>query len=145
VSLTKQNKNIRKRLTFKSTTDNLAAIREFVKTTAHQAGFSKDVAGKIILAVDEAVTNVIKHAYRYSEDGKILISISFIKNKFSISISDKGTHFDSKLIKDPDLEEYYEQKRVGGLGMFLMKKLMDDIKYSQLQNRNKVTLIKYLR
>lgn len=143
--MSNKSKNIRKRLTFKSTTDNLAAIRDFVKATANEVGFSKDDSGKIILAVDEAVTNIIKHAYKYSKEGKILVSISFIKNKFSISISDKGTHFDSKLIKDPDLEEYYKQKRVGGLGMFLMKKLMDDVKYSQPQNRNKVTLIKYLR
>ena len=143
--MSKQNKNIRKRSTLKSSTDNLSAIRDFVKSTALQVGFSKDVSGNIILAVDEAVTNVIKHAYNYSDAGKILVSISFIKNKFSISISDKGTHFNSKLIKDPDLEEYYKQKKVGGLGMFLMKKLMDDVKYSQPQNRNKVTLIKYLR
>ncbi|MEE9430748.1 MAG: ATP-binding protein [Melioribacteraceae bacterium] len=143
--MSKQSKNIRKRSTFKSSTDNLSAIRDFVKSTALQVGFSKDVSGNIILAVDEAVTNVIKHAYNYSDAGKILVSISFIKNKFSISISDKGTHFNSKLIKDPDLEEYYKQKKVGGLGMFLMKKLMDDVKYSQPQNRNKVTLIKYLR
>ena len=143
--MSKQNKNIRKRSTFKSSTDNLSAIRDFVKSTVLLAGFSKDVSGNIILAVDEAVTNVIKHAYNYSDAGKILVSISFIKNKLSISISDKGTHFNSKLIKDPNLEEYYEQKRVGGLGMFLMKKLMDDVKYSQPQNRNKVTLIKYLK
>lgn len=138
-------KNIRKRSTFKSSTDNLSSIRDFVRSTAQDVGFSKDVSGNIILAVDEAVTNVIKHAYNYSEEGKILVSISFIKNKFSVSISDKGTHFNSKLIKDPDLKEYYKQRRVGGLGMFLMKKLMDDVKYSQPQNRNKVTLIKYLR
>ncbi len=143
--MSKQIKNIRKRSTFKSSTDNLSSIRDFVKSTAQQVGFSKDISGNIILAVDEAVTNVIKHAYKYSEEGKILVSISFIKNKFSVSISDKGTHFNSKLIKDPNLEEYYKQKRVGGLGMFLMKKLMDDVKYSQPQNRNKVTLIKYLR
>ena len=143
--MSKQIKNIRKRSTFKSSTDNLSSIRDFVKSTAQQVGFSKDISGNIILAVDEAVTNVIKHAYNYSEEGKILVSISFIKNKFSVSISDKGTHFNSKLIKDPNLEEYYKQKRVGGLGMFLMKKLMDDVKYSQPQNRNKVTLIKYLR
>jgi len=143
--LSKLVKNIRKRSTFKSSTDNLSSIRDFVRSTAQDVGFSKDVSGNIILAVDEAVTNVIKHAYNYSEEGKILVSISFIKNKFSVSISDKGTHFNSKLIKDPDLKEYYKQRRVGGLGMFLMKKLMDDVKYSQPQNRNKVTLIKYLR
>lgn len=143
--MSKQIKNIRKRSTFKSSTDNLSSIRDFVKSAAQQVGFSKDISGNIILAVDEAVTNVIKHAYKYSDEGKILVSISFIKNKFSVSISDKGTHFNSKLIRDPDLEEYYKQKRVGGLGMFLMKKLMDDVKYSQPQNRNKVTLIKYLR
>ncbi len=138
-------KNIRKRFKIKSTTDNLAKARDIIKNIALEVGFNEEEAGKIILASDEAVTNVIKHAYKYSKEGEILITISFIKNKFSISISDKGKSFDFKKIKDPDLQKYYKEKRVGGLGIYLMKKLMDEVKYSSLNNRNKVTLVKYLR
>ena len=72
--------------------------------------------------------------------------MTFNNKKLRVSITDEGTHFNSKAIKDPDLKKYYEEKRVGGLGMFLMKKLMDDVVYSQANaKRNKVTLIKYLQ
>ncbi len=139
------NKNIRKKITVASTTDNLSKIREFIKTSADIAGFDKDISNNIVLAVDEASTNIIKHAYKYSSDGKIEISVSLRGKKFTISIIDSGTHFNSSTIPEPNLKQYYEEKRVGGLGMYLMKKLMDEVNYSQLKsNKNKVTLVKYI-
>lgn len=109
-------------------------------------GFSEEIANKIVLASDEACTNIIKHAYKYAKSGKITIYISFAKNKFSISITDQGKQFNSNSIKEPNLKKYYDEKRVGGLGMFLMKKLMDDVKYSKPKpNKNKVILVKYLK
>ena len=139
------NKIFEKELLVKSTTDNLAAIRDFVKSAANQSGFSEDSTGKIILAVDEACTNIIKHAYKYSPEGNILIKIKFNDPKFSISITDDGSHFDPNKVPEPDLREYYKQKRVGGLGMFLIKKLMDEVNYSTLGgNKNQVILVKYL-
>ncbi len=138
-------KNIRKRFKIKSTTDNLALVRNIIKNAALEVGFNQEQAGKIVLAADEAVTNVIKHAYNYSPNGEIILSVSFSKNKFSISISDKGKHFDPKKVKEPNLKKYYKEKRVGGLGIYLMKKLMDEVKYTKPNNRNKVTLVKYLK
>lgn len=139
-------KNIKKRLSVNSTTDNLARIRTFIKTHSKMAGFDDESANKIVLAADEACTNIIKHAYKYSTKGKININLNFASSKLRISITDEGTHFNSNSIQEPDLKKYYKEKRVGGLGMFLMKKLMDEVVYSQ-QNakKNKVTLIKYLR
>ena len=143
--MTKTGKNIRKRLIVRSSTDNLATIRSFIKKFSLQVGFDEDTSNKIILAADEACTNIIKHAYKYSKTGKININVSFNNKKFRISITDEGTHFNSKSIKEPDLKKYYEEKRIGGLGMFLMKKLMDEVLYSEPNaKKNKVTLIKYL-
>lgn len=132
-------------LLVKSATDNLALIRDFTRSAAAESGFSDETIGKIILAVDEACTNIIKHAYKYSPEGNIIISTKFKDGKFIISITDEGNHFDPARIPEPDLLQYYKQKRAGGLGMFLMKKLMDEVKYSTLQgNKNQVILIKYL-
>ncbi len=132
-------------LSVKSTTDNLSLIREFTKDAAKQCGFSEDVIGKIILAVDEACTNIIKHAYKFAENGNINISVKFADSKFEISITDEGIHFNPDSIPEPDIKEYYKQKKVGGLGVYLIRKLMDDVKYSTLTgNKNQVTLVKYL-
>jgi len=139
------NKKFERELIVKSSTDNLSIIREFTKTAAVESGFSDETVGKIILAVDEACTNVIKHAYKYSPEGEILITINFENQKFTISITDEGTRFNPGNVPDPDLKEYHKQKRIGGLGMFLMKKLMDDVKYINLsENKNQVVLVKYI-
>ena len=134
-----------KEIVVKSSTDNLSQIRDFTKAAAESSGFSEDTAGKIILAVDEACTNIIKHDYKNSPEGEISLSVKLKDGKFSISIIDHGTHFDPSRIPEPDLKEYYKQKRVGGLGMFLIKRLMDEVNYSTLTgNKNQVILVKYL-
>lgn len=143
--MTKVVKNIKKRLSVNSNTNNLARIRNFIKTQSRNAGFDEETANKIVLAADEACTNIIKHAYKYSSKGKINVNLNFSQNKLRIAITDEGMQFNSKSIKDPDLKKYYEEKKVGGLGMFLMKKLMDEVSYSHPNSKkNKVTLIKYL-
>ncbi len=144
--MTSNSKNFKKELVIKSTTENLSKVRDFTKSSAEAIGFSKEAIGKIILAVDEACSNVIKHAYKYSEEGEISVSLNYKDPKFVISITDEGTHFDPDLIPEPDIKEYHKQKKVGGLGMFLMKKLMDEVKYKNLSdNRNQVILVKYFQ
>jgi len=139
------NKKMEKELVVKSTTDNLAKVRDFTRKTAEECGFTEDTLGKIVLAVDEACTNIIKHAYKYSPNGVIIISIKFDKDRFSISIVDEGIHFNPNSVPEPNIVEYYKQKKVGGLGIFLMKKLMDEVKYSTISgNKNEVILVKYL-
>ncbi|MBI5807153.1 MAG: ATP-binding protein [Ignavibacteriales bacterium] len=136
---------LKKEIIVKSSTENLIQIRRFTESVAQESGFSEDEIGKIILAVDEACTNIIKHAYKYSPEGEIKITITFDSNKLVISIVDHGNHFDPNVIPEPDIKEYYKQKKSGGLGMFLIKKLMDEVVYSTTTgNKNQVTLIKYL-
>lgn len=141
--MSKLNKN--NELVVSSSTDNLSVIRDFIRAAAFGAGLSHDAVGKIILAVDEACTNVIKHAYNYSPDGEIIIKTSIVKSKFVITITDYGKSFDPMLIPEPDLKESIKQKKVGGLGMYLMKRLMDEVDYKvSPRKKNQVTLVKYL-
>ena len=128
-----------------SSTDNLSVIRDFIRAAADKAGLSLEVIGKITLAVDEACTNVIKHAYNYSPDGEIIITATSKNSKFIITITDFGKSFNPDAIPEPNLKESIKQKRVGGLGMFLMRKLMDEVEYkSSPKKTNRVTLVKYL-
>jgi serine/threonine-protein kinase RsbW len=136
--------NIARELVVKSTTENLSSIRNFVKDTTSLAGLSADIASKVILAVDEACTNIIKHAYKYSPNGTITIKLNSDLKKVSIKIIDDGGHFNPNAVPDPDLPKLQKEKKSGGLGMFLMKKLMDEVKYKNLpDNRNQVLLVKY--
>ncbi|MFH2029953.1 MAG: ATP-binding protein [Bacteroidota bacterium] len=134
-----------KELKVSSKTENLAAIREFVRDASVQAGLNSKNTDKIVLAVDEACSNIIKHAYAYSANGKLEIKVKSEKEKISITIVDHGSQFDPSLIPEPNLKQIQEERRGGGLGMFLMKKLMDEVKYTNLtKNKNQVVLVKYL-
>jgi len=142
--LNQLNKNFEKVLIIKSTTENLSRVREFTRQAAEECKFSEDTIEKIVLAVDEACTNIIKHAYNYSPDGIINLSIKVNNDKFIVTIIDNGLHFNPELVPEPNIQEYYKQKKIGGLGMYLMKKLMDEVKYSTLSdNKNQVVLVKY--
>lgn len=139
------NKKFEKVLIVNSTTENLSKVREFTRKAAEECKFSEDTIEKIVLAVDEACTNIIKHAYNYSPDGIINLSINVHDDKFIVTIIDNGNHFNPELVPEPNIQEYYKQKKIGGLGMYLMKKLMDEVKYSTLDdNRNQVILVKYI-
>ncbi|HEX2865810.1 MAG TPA: ATP-binding protein [Ignavibacteriales bacterium] len=138
------NQIFEKELVVKSTTDNLALIRDFTKSAARKCGFTEETVDKIALAVDEACTNVIKHAYKYSPEGDIIVNISVNHNKMAVSITDHGTNFDPALVPEPDVKKYYRQHKIGGLGIYLMRKLMDEVNFSSVQGtKNQVVLIKY--
>lgn len=139
---TLNNKNSNE-LTVKSKTENLSQIRDFVSNAALIAGFDQSTADKIILAVDEACTNIIKHAYKYYPDGNIIVKIKISGSTFVVEIVDHGNAFKPDAVTTPDIEQYYKQHRVGGLGMYLMKTLMDDVKYNSIPGKyNKVKLSK---
>jgi serine/threonine-protein kinase RsbW len=128
-----------------SETKNLTLVRDFVTTAAKDVGFDDIAINNIIIAVDEACTNVIKHAYKYSPNNPIDVSITLDNKKFNIIIKDKGTSFDPSAIPPPDMKEYFKQYKVGGLGIHLMKNLMDEVVYNSKPNEyNEVILSKQL-
>lgn len=131
--------------TIKSQTEHLLEIREFVSEAAHQFGFSDEEASKIVLAVDEACTNIIKHAYQYDPHKDIHISIRTSQGAFEVLIEDEGKSFDPLALKPLDLQQHLRQYRRGGLGVYLMKTLMDEVEYNLIPGKkNVVRMTKYL-
>ena len=141
--MTIRNKNRGSELRVKSKTENLSVIRDFVSANALNAGIPMTKVEDIMLAVDEACTNIIKHAYKLSPEGEIKISIDYNKEKFTITIIDYGKSFQPETVPLPDLQKYYREHKVGGLGIYLMKSLMDDVKYTSVPGKyNQVLLSK---
>ncbi len=128
-----------------SRTERLSAVREFVSEAARSFGFSEEDVGKIALAVDEACTNVIKHAYKFDPTKEIAISVKGADRAFMVSIRDNGRAFDPAGIHQPDMKEYMTHFRRGGLGVYLMRSLMDKVEYNiEPGKKNEVRLTKYL-
>ncbi len=134
------------RLKIPSVTENLQMIREFALKIAAKAGFNEETQEQIALAVDEACTNVIKHAHHHDARRLMDIQIKTDANKMIITITDKGRGFDITKLKDPDVEKYIRESRHGGLGIYLIKTLMDEVDYEFNPGvKNQVQLTKYLQ
>ncbi len=138
-----RNKKNTGELVVKSRTENLSLIRDFISNQASNSGLSAEEIENIMLAVDEACTNIIRHAYKSYPEGDIVIKLEYNHEKLIISIIDHGNTFNPDTVPDPDLQKYYRNGKVGGLGMYLMKTLMDDVKYISVPGKyNKVLLSK---
>ncbi|HEU4335102.1 MAG TPA: SpoIIE family protein phosphatase [Candidatus Eisenbacteria bacterium] len=122
---------------------HLAEIRDFVQEAGEKLLIPNKVLANTKLAVDEACTNVVKHGYKGSA-GEIDITIVGNGREFSIELRDTGKSFDLRNVKSPDLKMYVETRRKGGLGVFLMNQLMDEVRYSGGTDGNTLTMSKRL-
>lgn len=118
--------------------DKIRRVCEFVAEGAKRAGFDEDAVFKVQLACDEACTNIIEHTYKEEGVGNITIDWEIGQQKFVITIQDNGEPFDTSDIPPapvpPDplpsgAEEEYDLK-IGGLGVYFMRELMDRVEYS---------------
>jgi serine/threonine-protein kinase RsbW len=128
-------------------TANLELIREFVSRIAQNMGFSDENIHRIELAVDEASTNVIKHAYRLGDRSNkkfLTIEVAVYQDRIEIDVIDRGKGFDPKTVKTPEMDEYLKKMKRGGLGLYLIKTLMDKVDYTIKPGvRNRVRMVKF--
>jgi anti-sigma regulatory factor (Ser/Thr protein kinase) len=122
----------------------LDEIREFVGGVARAGGFSDRDVYNIQLATDEAASNIIEHAYGGISDGLLEISCGVNGSAITIVLVDHGESFDPSEVPAPDLKADLSERKIGGLGIFLMRKLMDEVRYQAepRKNRNTLTMIK---
>ena len=107
----------------------LDEIREFVGNIARENGFNDKAVYNIQLAADEAASNAIEHAYNGITDGMLDISCGMAADTLTILLIDHGTSFDPSDVPAPDIHADLGDRKIGGLGIFLMRKLMDDVEY----------------
>ena len=88
------------------------------------------------LALEETLVNIINHAYPGNTDGWFEVSARVQEKSFIVEICDEGVPFDPTALKDPNLSQDIAERQIGGLGVFLIRKLMDDVKYRRENNRN---------
>ena len=132
------------KLTIPSATRYLVDVRDFVTGHAAEAGFEEMVIEQLKLAVDEACTNVIKHAYK--DEGENLIDLAVIvsDDKFVVRLRDRGVGFSPENYRKPQLAEDIGEGKRGGLGVDIMNRLMDRVEYRTHDGVNECCLVKYL-
>lgn len=112
-----------------SSTENLALIREFVTSIGRQATLNEEEINKLELAVDEACANVIEHAYGHDITKDVSVRATFDDEKLKISVIDEGRGFDPTGINQKSLDQLVHERRSGGLGIRIIKTLMDEVSY----------------
>ena len=122
----------------------LDTVRRFVESHAKEARLNPDAIEQCKLAADEACTNVIKHAYCGEEDQQIEISVIVDGDRFTVRIRDEGLPFRTDLYQEPDIAKSLKQRKRGGLGVHIMRQLMDEVEYRKRGKVNEVHLTKYL-
>jgi serine/threonine-protein kinase RsbW len=123
---------------------NLAEIRNFVKETAIKLKVEPDLIFKLQLAVDEAATNIIVHGYQ-GKPGEIEIEMKREQSTLIICLRDQAEPFDPATAPAPRLDLPPEERKLGGLGVYLIKKIVDKIIHRTMpEGGNELTLIKKL-
>lgn len=131
------------RLSIPSSTSYLGEVREFVEDHARQARFHEDAIEQFKIAVDEACTNVIKHAYRGNAKKQIDLAVIVDDDRFTVRIRDEGHSFRPQMYSEPDIFKFAETRRAGGFGVHIMRQLMDKVEYKTKGKVNEVRLTKY--
>lgn len=131
-------------LTVDSSTKHLAEVRDFVAGHAQTVGLSEKIIDEIRLAVDEAYTNIIKHAYKNTPQKPVRIEVGIDKSKLWISIKDEGEGFKPDEYRAPDILKRIKNKQRGGMGVYLIQKLMDQVQYNQKGGVNEIRMVKNL-
>ncbi len=129
--------------TFPSSTRHLSRVRRFVQAYAEAAGLSETAVEQCCVAVDEACANVIKHAYHGDEGREIDIAVITEPDRFTVRIRDEGDPFQPAAYTEPDIRKQIKRRRGGGLGVYLMRRFMDDVAYATRGRVNEVRLTKY--
>jgi anti-sigma regulatory factor (Ser/Thr protein kinase) len=131
--------------TFAATMAQFPAMQQFVGQAAAQAGFAPGPANKVLLASEEALVNVINYAYPQGP-GMLTLSCGASSERpgLCIRIEDSGVAFDPLARPDPDVTVPLEERPIGGLGIFMVKQIMDRVSYERADGRNVLTMVKFL-
>lgn len=132
-------------ITLTADLDALAKVSAFITNAAEISGLDERATWQVQLAVDEAATNVIQHAYAPDEVGDISLSWHCEANRFIVTLRDFGKQFDPQAVPEPDISSPLEERQVGGLGIYLITRLMDEVRFDfHPQEGNVLTMIKYI-
>ena len=129
-----------------SSTENLAMIRDFVTNIGVRAGLDEAQVMRLTLAVDEACANVMEHAYGSEPVHEVTIRGELDNNEISFVIVDTGKHFDPAALESEPVEELVRKRKSGGLGLRLIRTIMDDVQYRIIPGeKNELRMVKKLR
>ncbi len=122
--------------------EELAKVERFIEALARDWNLNDLLALNLNLVVEEALTNTILYGYHDDETHTIEILFNLNAGVISITLSDDADEYDPTQKGDPDISLSAQERPVGGLGIFLIKKIMDSVQYKRVNNKNNLILTK---
>jgi len=123
--------------------ENLKGVRDFIRTSLKNHGIADVEIGEMVLALDEMCSNLMIHAHHCNPNELFELHILVDKdNPVVFEIIDDGSVFDINQFREPSIDNIIHEKRKGGLGIRLVKSIMDTVEYKQKDNKNICRLVK---
>lgn len=125
--------------------DNLPQVTEFITSVAEEFGANARTLMQIDLVTEEIFVNIASYAYK-NQTGQVTISLDMHENpaRLDVTFTDEGVPYDPLAKPDPDVDLPLEERGVGGLGIFLVKKNVDEISYEYKDGKNCLHISKIL-
>ncbi len=129
---------------FSCSLHNLEKISDYITGCAHAAGLNEAEIYAVQLAVDEAATNIIEHGYGMECPSRIDVTCEILKDGLKVVIYDDADPFDPSTVPEPAINVSLDDIKPRGLGIFIMKKMMDEVNYESSPERgNTLTMVKH--
>lgn len=119
----------------------LDEVTDFAGDFAEEIGFSMKAASQIRLALEEIFVNVASYAYSGAQ-GTVEVSVEALPSGMKITLRDSGTPFDPLSGEEPDITQGADEREIGGLGIFMTRKLMDELSYEYSDGKNCFSMTK---
>ena len=130
-----------KNIVLRNDTQDVPRLITFVDEASQMAGFSSEDIAKVRLAVEEVVVNVMNYAYPADTHGDVTVEASLYDTNLTFKIIDCGAPFDPTTLPDVDTTLPARERAIGGLGIHLVRQIMDTIQYDRMGSLNVLTLI----
>lgn len=122
----------------------ISRLNEFIEQIGDEFSLTADVVFNLNLVLEEAVVNIINYAYPKEEHESIYLSAKMQEGSIIFVLSDSGKEFDPTMAPDADVTLSAEDRQIGGLGIFLIRQIMNEVKYERIEGKNILTLQKKL-
>lgn len=131
-----------KTLVLRNDISELNRLVEFLEMMEEEWRFSPALTTQLNLVLEEALSNVIFYAFEPGSENEIRCNFILKENELTIVLTDGGKPYDPTLKEDPDINLPAEDRPVGGLGIFLIKQIMDEVSYCRKDDQNHLTMVK---
>ena len=127
---------MRKEIKLKNQVEELKHVAQFVKEIGEELGLDMELRMNLNLVMEEMVSNIIFYAYPEGTEGTIELAAESDGKELTFLLSDQGREFDPTLKQDPDLDVNPAERDIGGMGIYIVKNIMDEVTYQRLKDKN---------